>query len=82
MDNGYDRTQLLKTALEHSAITIDELANNLGLTPILLYHNLESEEHGAATVKAVAAALRVPMSYFEGAFYYDERGQLVPSQPK
>ncbi len=82
MNNDYDRTQLLKTALEHSTITIDELSGNLGLTPILLYHNLESEEQGEATAKAVASIIGVPVSYFEGAFYYNERGQLVPNQPK
>ena len=79
MNKDFDRTQLLKTALNHSTITIDELANRLGLTPILLYHNLESEEVGDETVKAVAVELRIPLPYFEGKYYYNERGQLVPS---
>ena len=81
MDTQYDRTQLLKTALNHSTITIDELADRLGLTPILLYHNLESEEEGEATIKEIAAALNIPRSYFSGGFYYDERGHLVPNAP-
>ncbi|QNF34302.1 hypothetical protein HUW51_16815 [Adhaeribacter swui] len=82
MNKEFDRTQLLKTALTHSAVTIDDLANRLGLTPILLYHNLESEEEGNATVKAIAASLNIPVSYFEGKYYYNERGQLEPSQPE
>lgn len=79
MNNQYDRTQLLKTALKHTTITIDELASRLGLTPILLYHNLESEEDSEVTTKAVAAALKIPSSYFTGGFYYNEKGQLVPA---
>ncbi|QMU27335.1 hypothetical protein [Adhaeribacter radiodurans] len=82
MNNDYNRTQLLKTALEHSTITIDELSERLHLTPILLYHNLESEEQGENTVRAVAATLGIPVSYFEGGFYYNERGQLVPNDQK
>ncbi len=82
MDKDFDRTQLLKTALNHSTITIDELANRLGLTPILLYHNLESEAEGDKTVKAVAIVLGIPVPYFEGKYYYNERGQLVPSVSK
>ncbi len=82
MNKDFDRTQLLKTALNHSTVTIDELASRLDLTPILLYHNLESEEEGDATVKAVAAVLRIPVEYFVGGFYYNERGQLIPSEPK
>ena len=82
MNKDFDRTQLLKTALNHSVITVDELANRLGVTPILLYHNLESEEEGDKTVQAVAAGLGIPVSYFEGKYYYNERGHLVPSLPK
>ena len=79
MKKDYDRTQLLKTALNHTTITIDELANRLGVTPILLYHNLESDEEGDTTVSNLASILGVPVGYFAGEFYYNERGQLVAS---
>ena len=82
MATHYDRTQLLKTALEHTKLTIDDLASRLNLTPILVYHHLENEETAEETIRAIATELRIPEAYFRGKFYYDDRGQLVPSVPE